>query len=78
MTPCFTFGSFQELQECFKSRDGVRLQDVLANMTAEEAAEHLHLSVKSGLLVPSTKDAQGDGEEETENEEEIGREHMGK
>jgi cell division cycle protein 37 len=53
------------MQECFESRDIAQLQEVLAKLPRDEAAQHLDRCIKSGLWVPNAKDA----EEETNAEE---------
>ncbi|CAF2456714.1 unnamed protein product [Rotaria sp. Silwood2] len=66
------------LLECLKSRDVEQLQDVLSKMTQEEADQHLDRCIKSGLLMVNTKNAEGDGEEETKNYEETGTQDIEK
>lgn len=55
---------FQELQECFESRNVAQLQEVLSKMPREEAANHLDRCIKSGLWIPNAKDSEGNGEED--------------
>ncbi len=48
-----------------------KLQEVLAKLPREEAAQHLDRCIKSGLWVPNAKDAEGDDDqEETKDDEE--------
>jgi len=49
-----------------------KLQEVLAKLPREEAAQHLDRCIKSGLWVPNAKDAEGDDndQEETKDDEE--------
>jgi cell division cycle protein 37 len=46
------------------------LQEVLSKLPREEAAQHLDRCIKSGLWVPNAKDAEGDDEEATNDEQE--------
>ncbi len=72
----FTFDCLQELQECFESRDVAKLQEVLSKLPREEAAQHLDRCIKSGLWVPNAKDAEGDGEDATNDEQEDDEEKV--
>ncbi len=47
-----------------------QLQAVLSKLPRDEAALHLDRCIKSGLWVPNAKDAAGNGDEETNDDEE--------
>lgn len=64
------------MQDCFESRDVAMLQDALSKMPRDEAAYHLDRCIKSGLWIPNAKDAEGDAEEGTKNEEEENQEKI--
>ena len=52
------------MQQCFESRNIEQLQNVLSNMSQEDAAYHLDRCIKSGLWIPNAKDAERDDEDE--------------
>ncbi len=49
---------FQELQDCFESKDTEMLQTVLLAMDRDEAEKQLKRCIDSGLWVPNAKDAE--------------------
>lgn len=59
------------MQECFESRDVAQLQVVLSKMPRDQAALYLDQCIKSGLWVPNAKDAEGDSEEATNEDEDA-------
>ena len=48
---------FQELKECFESRNVAKLQEVLSKLSREDAAYHMKRCVDSGLWVTDAKAA---------------------
>lgn len=56
---------FQELQECFESRDVQKLQDVISNMDKTEASYHMKRCVDSGLWVADASKVNEEEESET-------------
>lgn len=59
----------KEMQDCFESRDIAQLQTVLSALPRDDAARYLDLCIKSGLWVPNAKDAEGDSQDETQDDQ---------
>ena len=61
--------NFQELQDCFESKDIKQLQDTMAALPEDEARYHLKRCVDSGLWVPDSRKNLGESENTTATKE---------
>lgn len=66
------FRPFQELQQCFESRNIALLQESIGKMPEEEAKYHMKRCVESGLWVPEGGKAAAAGDDDEPEYSEVG------